>query len=198
MGEGKHTSDSDRLIQLPSVDDQLLQAINILKLCGKQSEINFDTQEFDQAYPLWAAVSLLEDFDVHVADAPKIIQAQSIVKAVAVTLTTTDQDIGEGGFEPSWCLNVAIDLIDDVIHERAKKHGKKRARPKKAMREISTVDPEHARQFHRLLTAAGKLPVAELERLARYAEIELVNGKKPRVAIVDTKLQASALAAPSS
>jgi hypothetical protein len=157
------------------VDEQLLQAINILKVCAAHTDDH--GEEFNLTYPLWAAVALLEESDV-VGHDSKIIEAETIVKAAAVTLMTTDQDIGVGGFEPSWSLNVAIDLIDEVIRGRPKK---KRSRSKKAMREISTVDPDHARAFHRLLNAAGKLPVGELERLARYAEIELTNQKPRRV-----------------
>lgn len=164
-------SDSDT-DELPSVDEQLLQAINILKLCGKVGETSLDCEEFDLSYALMAAVSLLEEAEV-VGHDSRIIQAETIVKAVTVT-HRADEQIGEHGFEPSWALDVAIDLIDDVIAGRAKQDSKKRRRGrKKAMREISTVDPAHARQFHRLLNAAGKLPVAELGRLARYAEIEL-------------------------
>ncbi len=171
-------SDASEADELPSVDEQLLQAINILKLCGHAGETSLEPEEFDMSYPLWAALALLEEFEFNGEQGSKIITALSIVKATAVTLTTTDQDIGTGGFEPSWCLDVAIELIGEVIADRAKKGKKGRTRSKRAMREISTVDPDCARQFHRLLMAAGKLPVAELERLARYAEIELTDGKK--------------------
>jgi hypothetical protein len=163
-------SDTD---ELPCFDDQLLQARNILTLCTKLSETSLEPEEFDLTYPLMATVSLLEDA---APNDEEIIQASSILKAVTVTLANKG-NIGACDFDPSYPLDVAIDLIDEVLDDLAKEAGKKRHRPKKAMREISKVDPDHARAFHRLLSGAGKLPLAELERLARYAEIELTDAR---------------------
>jgi hypothetical protein len=142
---------------------------------------------------VWAAVSLLEDLVEEVGHdyQSKIIQAESIVKAAAVTHASTDEDIGAHGFDLSWSLWVAIRLIQEVIDERGKKNKKSRGGPKKSMREISTVDPDCARQFHRLLVTAARLPLEELKRITRYAEIELADGPQRSVkATVDAATKA--------
>jgi hypothetical protein len=167
-------NDASETNELPDID-QLLQAVNILKAC---TEANNDPDgDIDLSYPMWAAVSLLEEAsDREIEGYTKLIEASCIVKA---SIVTYDSDSQTNGFnwDLSWPLWAAIRLIDEVAEQLAKQEYE--SLPARELREIK-IDPACASQFHRLLVSAARLPLAELERLARYAEIELIDGKKPR------------------